>query len=84
MPDPLVDGSVKLKVRSVPNVPTLRLRLRQAYLHNMFHTTEGIHEFDGPRRQMIDNGMIIVAIRSELEKRGERSINQWCKHCATS
>jgi hypothetical protein len=49
-------------------------------IHQMFHTPEGLHEFSGPRREMVNMGMKLLKIRDELT---ERKVNtnidcRWC------
>lgn len=75
-----MDGSTKLRLRSVPHVDTDRLLARLRFLHDGFHTPHGLHAFDGPRRSLIDNGRIMIAIRDELAKRGV-SHDLVCRFC---
>jgi hypothetical protein len=68
-----------VRTRSIPNVDDERLVNDRARLHQAFHTMEGLHEFDGPRRSMIDNGLKILAISAELAKRGHPPSS--CRFC---
>lgn len=73
---------MKLKKKSVPNVETDRLLARLGHLHGQFHTVEGLRAHDGPRRDLIDNGQIMMAIAGELKNRGVSS-NIDCQWCGT-
>jgi hypothetical protein len=57
-----------VRTRSIPNVSTERLLEDGTTLCSQVHP--GSAWTDGPRRQMIDLGRKIVAIRAELTKRG--------------
>lgn len=69
LPDDGMPGNIHLK--SVPNVPTERLRRAQEFYHGSIHTQDGLHEFDMPRRSLIDTGVKLQAITHELRLRGE-------------
>lgn len=73
-------GTVKNK--SIPNVDDERLLSSLGGLHAMYHTAEGLHAFDGPRRQMVDNGRKILLIVAELRRRDVRSSID-CRWCAS-
>lgn len=75
-------GTAKLRLKSVPNVETGRLLARLGHLHGQFHTPEGLHGFDGPRRSLVDNGTIMMAIAKELRGRDVHS-NIDCEWCGT-
>lgn len=68
-----------VKVRSIPNVSTERLRRAVEFGHGQIHTAEGLHDLDGPRRSMIEQGMRLQALTHELTLRGEAPGD--CKHC---
>ena len=77
MPD---DGlGAPLKMKSVPNVPTERLRRSLEFYHGSIHTEQGLHDFDQPRRSLIETGMKARSITHELKLRGENPGE--CKHC---
>lgn len=80
MPDDGNRGPVKTK--SIPNVPTERLGAEQSRLHDLLHTTEGLRRHDGPRRELIDNGMKRKMIGHELMLRGSQTED--CIHCKPS
>jgi hypothetical protein len=65
------DGLTGLHLRSVPNVSSDRLRRSLSFYHGTFHTAEGLHRFDGPRRTLLDNGVRMKAIAHELKLRGD-------------
>ena len=69
----------RVRVRSIPQVPTERLNRSLQFHHGSIHTPEGLREFDGPRRSLIESGMRIRAITHELGLRGEAPGD--CKHC---
>jgi hypothetical protein len=79
-PDCGLPGATRLKTRSIPNVSTARLIRRVAVLHDMFHAPDGLHAFDGPRMNMIENGVKIVGIRNELRVRGI-VLGTGCRFC---
>lgn len=68
-----------VRTKSIPNVDDDRLLGDIATLHDRFHTPEGLRAHDGPRRDMINNGMKIKKIASELEARGHPPSD--CKFC---
>jgi hypothetical protein len=65
--------------RSIPNVDDDRLRHDLAELHRRYHTAEGLHAFDGPRRSLYDNGVKIGLIAAELVQRGNPAPD--CRFC---
>lgn len=71
-----------VRTRSIPNVETDRLLTDASRLHDMLHTHAGLHAFDGPRRQLIDNGVKIAPIRAELAKRGVSHPEPRCRICS--
>lgn len=52
------------------------------HIHQNVHTPEGLHEWDMPRRSLLDWGMKGMAIRDELRKRGVDS-GITCRWCGT-
>ena len=58
-----------VRTRFIPRAPTDRLLADLAHLHVMYHTPEGLHAFDAPRRALVDNGIKIGRIRDELRQR---------------
>lgn len=79
----LSEGQFRIvKNKSIPNVDSDRLRGDLGRLHQRFHTTEGLHEHDGPRRDLIDNGIKGLKIKAELDKRGESSGIDGCRWCS--
>jgi len=81
MPDCGTPATTRLRTRSIPNVPTGRIVRAMTALHDAFHTVDGLHAFDGPRRAMIDNGFKIVAMRAELTARGVPVPAADCRFC---
>ena len=67
--------------RSIPNVGTDRLLADASRLHEILHCKDAIRSFDGPRRQMIDLGLKLRAIRTEIVKRGGGLPNPECNIC---
>lgn len=69
-----------VRTRSIPNVPTARLLDDLRFLHNTYHTPDGLSKHEGARRSLVDNGRKILAIRAELTARCETSgiPCQWC------
>lgn len=65
--------------RSIPHVDDARLIADRATLHDRFHTTAGLHRFDGPRRNLIDNGVKVRLITAELRRRGHP--DPACRFC---
>lgn len=63
-------GMRVVRSRSVPVVGTDRLLDDLRYLHDTYHTPEGLHAFNGPRRELVNNGRKIITIRHELRDRG--------------
>lgn len=72
-----------VRTRSIPTAPTERLVSDLKLLHNLFHTTTGLHAFDAPRRSLVDNGRKIIAIRNELQARDIQT-DITCRICVTS
>lgn len=62
-------GFVKIHLKSIPNVPTARLQRRLTVLHDRIHTRNGLHGFEGTRRQLIETGLAIRCIVGELLRR---------------
>lgn len=60
----------RVRVRSIPQISTPRLQRAVGHFHDMLHTPEGLHEFDNPRRSLIEGGMRVRAITHELSMRG--------------
>lgn len=71
-----------VRTRSIPNVDDERLISDRARLHQAFHTQEGLHSFDGPRREMVDNGRKGRAVTAELVRRGHPEPS--CMFCTSS
>lgn len=71
-----------VRTRSIPNVDSERLITDLKTLHHIFHTPEGIHGFDGNRREMFDNCRKAMAIRDELKTRSF-SIDITCRFCGS-
>jgi hypothetical protein len=69
-----------VRTKSIPNVDNDRLLTDLGRLHDMFHTPEGLAVFDGPRRQLVDNGMKCLAIQRELTSR-KVNTNIDCRWC---
>ena len=66
-----IDGTTKLRRKSIPNVETERLHLRLQYLHDLIHTVEGMHVWEEGRRALIEQGITSLMIRDELVARNE-------------
>jgi hypothetical protein len=66
-----VPGSKSIKIRSIPNVSTERLKRRSEHIERIINTPEGLHSFDEPRRTLIHLGVNNLAIKHELRLRGE-------------
>ena len=71
--------SEHVAMRSIPNVSTDRLRRVVEFGHGAIHTADGLHEFDMPRRSLVQQGMKIRAAAHELKLRGEKP--GACPHC---
>jgi len=69
MKDCGISGEVSIRLRSVKHVPTARLERRVQVLNQILFTQEGLHAFDGPRRQLIYYGMTLRVINHELNLR---------------
>lgn len=65
--------------RSIPRVDSDRLRGDLATLHERLHTPEGLRAHDGPRRELVDNGIKARLIMDELRRRGEPT--NGCRFC---
>lgn len=61
-----------VRTRSIPNVDSERLQADLTRLCAMFHGT-GVLTHDGPRRDLVNNGRKMVAIATELDRRGIRA-----------
>ena len=59
-----------VRTRSIPNVETERLVNDARTLCSMIHP--GSCWGEGPRREMINHGVKLVAIHRELDRRGEQ------------
>lgn len=59
-----------VRTKSIPNVDDDRLITDRARIHDMFHTVDGLRGHDGPRRDLIDNGIKGRKIAAELARRG--------------
>jgi hypothetical protein len=70
-----------VRTKSIPNVPDERLIGDIDTLHKQFHTAEGLHAHDKPRRDLIDNGNRIKKISAELHKRGIPHPIPGCQFC---
>ena len=64
-------GSSKVKTKSIPNVPTEHLQRARSLIHDSMHTQQGISEYDGPRRNMMEQGVKAHMLTHELHLRGE-------------
>lgn len=71
-----------VKSKSIPNVATDRLQDSLGRLHQQVHTTEGLHNWDAPRRSLIDYGLKTMAIKKELDNRGAPSPVEGCRWCS--
>lgn len=60
-----------VRTRSIPNVDDDRLRDDALRLCAMLHGVAAMQAFDGPRRELLDNGRKLVAIKVELTRRGQ-------------
>lgn len=69
-----------VRTRSIPNVDDERLLTDLQRLHDEIHTPEGLHEFDEPRRSLVNKGMKVMAIRRELLSRNKAS-HISCRFC---
>lgn len=69
-----------VKNRSIPNVETERLLHDIGVLHQRFHTPEGLHAHQGPRRELVDNGVKCLKIQRELTAR-KVNTNIDCRWC---
>ena len=69
-----------VRTRSIPNVPTERLCVDLWRLHTMLHTVDGLRAFDGPRRNLFDQGVKARRIATELATRGLSPTP--CRFCA--
>lgn len=69
-----------VRMKSIPNVDVGRLKDSLAQIHQKVHTQDGLRSWEEPRRGLYNYGMKALAIRKEIENRGERSdIDcRWC------
>ena len=73
-------GSSNVKTKSIPNAATGQLQRAQSFIHGTIHTPEGIKEYDGPRRNLMEQGVKNHMITHELHLRGEGLPDcQFCK-----
>lgn len=85
-PDDEHGGDVKIKNKSIPNLPTGRLQRRLGVLHSQIHTTEGLHGsastghdgWDQSKRSLAETGIKTRMITHELRLRGQSGT---CPHC---
>jgi hypothetical protein len=77
--DDLHPGEVKVKLRSIPNVATPRLKRRLDVVHQEVHTPEGLRAWDASRRSLVEKSLQTRAITHELRLRGESTGS--CPHC---
>jgi len=61
-------------MKSIPNVETERLLVDAERIHDLIHTSEGIHNHEDTRRAMINYGIKSIAIHKELAHRNETFI----------
>ena len=59
-----------VRTKSIPNVDDGRLIEDLQRIHDAFHTAEGLRAHDGPRRELIDNGIKGKKIAAEMDRRG--------------
>lgn len=64
-------GGTVRRSKAIPNSPTAHLQRAQFAAHMEIHTPEGIHAFDGPRRNLVERGVKLKLINHELGLRGE-------------
>lgn len=69
-----------VRTKSIPNVSDERLIGDLQRLHDQFHTPEGIRAHDGPRQDLINNGIKCLKIQRELTSR-HVNINIDCRWC---
>lgn len=73
-------GSSRVKTKSIPNVSTPQLQRARDVIHQSMHTPEGVRDYDGPRRNMMEQGVKSHMITHELHLRGEELPScQFCK-----
>lgn len=68
-----------LKNKSVPNVSTGRLNRSLSFYHGTIHTPDGLHAFDGTKRNLVELGIKTRTIAHELKLRGQQPGD--CPHC---
>jgi hypothetical protein len=71
LPDDPEASATNLRTRSIPNVPTERLRRHLEHLHAQVHTEEGLRQLDEPRRNIVHKAMKAKVTAHELRLRGE-------------
>lgn len=71
-----------VKTASIPNVDDGRLLDSLQQTHDRFHTVAGIIAHDGPRRDLINNGVRGLKIRDELRSRGVPTGIPGCRFCS--
>ena len=67
-----------VKNKSIPNVDDERLFDSIVQLHAANHTAEGLHAFEGPRRQLVNEGIKGRLITAELQRRGHTGTCTLC------
>jgi hypothetical protein len=68
-----------VRTKSIPNVDDDRLIADLGRIHDAFHTTDGLREHDGPRRDLVNNGIKGKRIAAELQRRGHAAPS--CPFC---
>lgn len=68
-----------VRTKSIPNVDDDRLITDRCRIHEMFHTLDGLRAHDGPRRDLVNNGMKARKISAELARRGHGPSS--CRFC---
>jgi hypothetical protein len=63
-------GSMHVRIRSIPHLPTARLVRRVAHLNAILDSPDGMHAFDDGRRALVHLGVHRMAIVHELNMRG--------------
>ena len=71
-----------VRTKSIPNVDADRLIDSLAQLCAMLHGPAAMRAFDGPRRQMVDNGVKIRPIMAALRDRGIGNPHPDCPVCS--
>ena len=78
-PDPNVPDDTLVKMKGIRGAPTERLQRNLGVIHNRLHTPEGMGEFSGPRRSLIEQGIRGRMVGHELQLRGE-AVGE-CRYC---